>query len=446
MDDLESLSYQDLRNLAKDLGIKAKGKAKKLILEIRRIRSGGSSPQNERQSSIDTSLVRTDEISSDEEITFVLNPMRRISTDVVEMEEVPLNITGELADTQAEIDKLNEDHNQTVDFEDLEKKREAESNILNTTYELLPVSDDADNDAGVVDTESAVDKNDSVSKLLDVMKPEMTDEQMKSELISAIEKRVKEKSTTAMTPGMAKKFEEEVNMVSSLKKKSTSALSAEGAKWRKIHEKMFNKYDSLDVYLDKKNKRAKKLITPAKLTNKVLNQPDSLQTKKSKIPKPSVCFVPQVTDVKDICLQFTNSSSSSKLPKSVNKECKIASRQLCAATEQVYSSPKKTHRTSFMSPKSTEKRPFSPLNFSVNKTSSATKKKFDLQASLSKPISWKKHTGKLRPVAIGDTEPQYFKKGLTKTVEDNRKSCRQAIKTGRTSRRENLLNSRRNIH
>ncbi|GAB1604449.1 hypothetical protein Ahia01_000726300 [Argonauta hians] len=424
MDDLESLSYKDLHNLAKDLGIKAKGKAKKLILEIRRIRSGGSSPQNERQSSIDTSLVRTDEISSDEEITFVLNPMRRISTDVVEMEEVPLNITAELADTQAELDKLNGDHNQMVDFEDLEKKREAESNILNTTYELLPVSDDADNDvgadndAGVVDTESAVDKNDSVSKLLDVMKPEITDEQMKSELISAIEKRVKEKSTTAMTPGMAKKFEEEVNMVSSLKKKSTGALSAEGAKWRKIHEKMFNKYDSLDVYLDKKNKRAKKLITPTKLTNKVLNQPDSLQTKKSKIPKLSVIFVPQVTDVKDICLQFTNSSS--KLPKSVNKECKIASRQLCAATEQVYSSPKKTHRTSFMSPKSTEKRPFLPFNFSVNKTSSATKKKFDLQASLSKPISWKKHTGKLRPVAISNTEPQYFKKGLTKTVEDNR--------------------------
>lgn len=67
-----------------------------------------------------------------------------------------------------------------------------------------------------------------------------------------------------------------------------------------------------------------------------------------------------------------------------------------------------------------------PFNFgdkSLTLTPDSAKKcKFDLQASLAKPITWKKHTGKLRPMAFGNVGPQYFKKGLNTSIQTNRYS------------------------
>ncbi|XP_029638147.1 nucleolar and spindle-associated protein 1-like isoform X1 [Octopus sinensis] len=476
MDDLENLNYRELRNLAKDLGIKAKGKADKLIREIKKVQNGGFDPNHTRRLSQpeaefhaaanENSSEKTGD-TSDDEIVFVKNPDRQITVDVGDFLEDhnKRNSTAELKDCEDELDKLSE-HNQTVDFEDFKENDKNESgtkelqngSVLDTTYEVLPDVEDPEDES--TNDDPAVNKNNSVNELLDVMKPDMTNEEMKAELMAAIDKKVQKRTTTNTISKSATEFDNCVNMVLSSKKESNIAGPSEraGKKWEKIHRKMFQKFDSLDVYLEKKNKRAQKLLTPARLAkqiveeNKKISEKQSCRSLQSKIPKraPVTSFIPKVTSVKEICLQFTNSSS--KLPKSTKKGQETSAKKLSA--KKVSSSSKKTDcRAPFMSPRmnesKTEKKVFTPFNFIANKSissSGAKKPKFDLQASLAKPITWKQHKGKLKPLAIGDTEPKYFKKGLQTSIEANRKNRRTAVTKQRASRRENLINARRNVN
>ncbi|XP_014783753.1 nucleolar and spindle-associated protein 1 isoform X2 [Octopus bimaculoides] len=475
MDDLENLSYHELRNLAKDLGIKAKGKADKLIREIKKIQNDGSNPNHTRRLSqpeaefhaaaSENSSEKTGD-TSDNEIIFVKNPDRQITVDVGDFLEVhnKRNSTAELKDCEDELDKLSE-HNQTVDFEDFEENskngsgtKELENgSVLDATYEVLPDVEDPEDES--TNDDPAVKKNDSVNDLLDVMKPDMTNEEMKAELIAAIDKKVQKRTTTNTISKAGTEFDNCVNMVLSSKKESNIAEPSErGKKWEKIHQKMFQKFDSLDVYLEKKNRRAQKLLTPARLAkqiaeeNKKISEKQSCQSLQSKIPKrnPVTSFIPKVTSVKEMCLQFTNSSS--KLPKTSKNVQETSAKQLSA--KKVSSASKKTDcRAPFMSPRlnerKTEKKVFTPFNFTANKntpSSGAKKPKFDLQASLAKPITWKQHKGKLKPLSYGDTEPTYFKKGLQTSIEENRKNRRTAVLNHRASRRANLINARRNVN
>lgn len=278
-----------------------------------------------------------------------------------------------------------------------------------------------------------------------------------------------------MSPNAASEFISRIPTLSTANKSQTKEEKAalKGKDWQKIHEKLFSKQDPLDVYLEKKNKRMQKMNTPLKSAKRIAaeSQKAAEKIKKRKetrsAAKPSTqkttnqSFIPKIVSTKSMSLQFTTTSStvnsvtkSTRTPVSSTKQNKnkIVKSAKKSPVKSLSDSAKKTLKRSPKTspPKSPlVKKPFTPFNFG-NKSltltpDSAKKSKFDLQASLAKPITWKKHTGKLRPMAFGNVGPQYFKKGLNTSIQTNRENRRADTARCRATKRDNLLNSRRNI-
>ncbi|GFR88099.1 nucleolar and spindle-associated protein 1 [Elysia marginata] len=157
--------------------------------------------------------------------------------------------------------------------------------------------------------------------------------------------------------------------------------------WTKIHGKEFSKFDSLDVYLDKKQKRKEDLLTGSgKRSNSTIPKTGS-----SKIARPvTKPFQPTVTSVKNMTFNFGTTPS----------------RQTNTCVAALKSSAKSSAaRSSNKIPSATATNRATPFKFTGGNTStrptpaSASKKNtFDLKASLARPLSWKPHVGKLQPL------------------------------------------------
>nr|KAG5685784.1 hypothetical protein BaRGS_019847 [Batillaria attramentaria] len=130
--------------------------------------------------------------------------------------------------------------------------------------------------------------------------------------------------------------------------------------WEKVHKKAFAKFDSLDVYLEKKRKRTEDLTASVKKARTVLHEVQEAVTKLKNKRTPSLGkkqadapFKPTVTSTKNISFNFGASSAT----------------------------------------------PFKFTgNLNTSQAKSTTKPAFDLKASLARPITWKPHTGKLKPM------------------------------------------------
>lgn len=487
MDNLEELKYTELRNLAKSLGLKAKGKADKLIRDIRRYHKDDGksisperkpdepvSPEDETVFSLNSFFQEADEGELteqyvDDEIVFMMNPVDQ------DEENSKCNNSAELENIEETLSKI-DDHNETVEFEKHQAtKAEVAGNDdevkeqLNTTFEIEKDKDEQGNEA-------LGEKVDNVQDLLEVMRPEMTDEEMKAELMAAIDKKVQNRKVTIMSPNAASEFVSRIPTLSTVNKSQTKEEKAalKGKDWQKIHEKLFSKQDPLDVYLEKKNKRMQKMNTPLKSAKRIAAESQKaaekikMRKETRSTAKPSTqkisnqSFIPKIVSTKSMSLQFTTTSStvnsvtkSTRTPVSSTKQNKnknkIAKSTKKSPVKSLSDSIKKTLKRSPKTspPKSPlVKKPFTPFNFgnkSLTLTPDSAKCKFDLQASLAKPITWKKHTGKLRPMAFGNVGPQYFKKGLNTSIQTNRENRRADTARCRATKRDNLLNSRRNI-
>jgi len=256
----------------------------------------------------------------------------------------------------------------------------------------------------------------------------MTSAQRKKAIMDELDKKVQEKRSEVKraTPKAA----------GSAKKQTTKS----GAKdWSKIHQKAFDKMTSIDDYLTKKRKRTDELTGSVKKVKAMaadlksvvsgLKKPKTplsadrrggakvvkpVTGGKKSTPKP---FVPSVTSTAKMDLNF----SAMKSPRASAKKTPAKSTPARAKTPASKAkTPAKSARTP-AKPASVRKAPGSSAKENAGKkslTASATKarvtplkagtsnaptsaskaSRFDLKASLSKPVPWKMYTGKLEPI------------------------------------------------
>lgn len=304
-----------------------------------------------------------------------------------------------------------------------------------------------------------------VQDLVSAMGAEKTNEEMKKNLMKALNKKVqlKETSTTKEKITSSTQIPRFAAFLEKKKQEQNKPVTPGNKDWTKIHKKEFDKFDSIDVYLEKKRKhredtsmsvkkarllveqtkeaisRLKNHKTPAK-ENKVkpkmsksallLKSPGFTSTKES--------FKPTVLSTKQMNLNFSQCRKSPRNNGSTFKPTVLSTDKInlnFGVTKTPSNTGTKTPRadprksTGSMSQRKSFATPFkfnAKLNNTIDAGRSAKKPAFDLKASLSRPMTWKAHKGKLK--TLKDTY-----------ISNSPKSVRVELREGR---RNSAMNKR----
>lgn len=328
-----------------------------------------------------------------------------------------------------------------------------------------------------------------VKEMLAAMKEDMTDEELKSSLLSTLEKSVSKKmelgSDAEKRTGIPRFAAFALAKKAELNKK---ASQTPGDRFKTSHAKAFNNMDSLDVYMDKKRQREEAVQTSVKkaklAAEKTRSAIDSLQKCRTppvklnktaasraalfKSPCMGVPFVPKVTAIASIKTNFsslkTPAASETKplpmMPSSAAKENKSTAANRKSMGSNLRKSPavkkaearksfganlNKTYDASNLNKTSgdlnkTTSSATTPFKFGGNTTivEGSSKKTFNLAASLSKPVTWKTHKGKLPSFGDKRQDP----KEVTVKGRDDR---RMASKANQSSSRHAVQMKKRGI-
>ncbi|KAK5917303.1 hypothetical protein CgunFtcFv8_012205 [Champsocephalus gunnari] len=232
--------------------------------------------------------------------------------------------------------------------------------------------------------------------------------------------------------------------------------------FKKLHEANFSKMESIDSYLQRKNKPTQSSSKELKtLSDKNIPQQVDAKTKVKKpaedtkpAGKEAALFRPSVLSTRRINVRFSEATRDNGNKKSLVKT--PARRTLCVTS----STPKK--------PAEGEK-PKAGKTVSATNTSGAfvftgntsalitpgnqKKPTFDLKASLSRALSYKPHSGKLKPLGDANENPAANKSLISNSHQKNYKQHqvqtrgdrRGKHEEGRKQKKENLLGARRGL-
>lgn len=264
--------------------------------------------------------------------------------------------------------------------------------------------------------------------------------------------------------------------------------------FKKLHEANFSKMESIDSYVQRKNKQTESLRSSSKelktLSDKTIPQQVDAKTKvkasescasmfspilpnkkpaedkrrntvlsASKVKpagKEAALFRPSVLSTRRINVRFSEATRDNGNKKSLAKT--PARRTLCVTS----STPKKPTTAEEEKPKAVKT--FSATNtsgafvFTGNTSALITpgnqkKPTFDLKASLSRALSYKPHSGKLKPLGDANENPAANKSLISNSHQKNYKQHqvqtrgdrRGKHEEGRKQKKENLLGARRGL-
>lgn len=282
---------------------------------------------------------------------------------------------------------------------------------------------------------------------------------------------------TVKTPGsIQKKTESQIPRFVKFAQKSKSGKIPDFAK---MHEKNFKKMESLDTYIEKKKKLTDTITKQLDKAKALSMEHNSLVKQlKSKTPKPTDTtdskFVPAVTSTAKMNLNFGSStenqnkqafkfgSTSTTKPaepfKFSAKPLAAAPRVVPKQRQDLKSSTMPKHKTqnvikparkSLVNP--TPSKPLLNITNNANKSINSTNrsmtgtpsKKFDLAASLAKPLNYKPHTGKLK--TWEKKKKDMSSKLGSSTQEETKQRQMTVIKGVRLNKRAELLMMRRKM-
>uniref|UniRef100_A0A2C9LLR8 Uncharacterized protein n=1 Tax=Biomphalaria glabrata TaxID=6526 RepID=A0A2C9LLR8_BIOGL len=443
--DLETLKYSELRKLAKSVGIKANQKVEKLIQALKNYyiendiedvtdkdalssAQTSASPQKltspkevksncELQTDVNSAQTSDAVTSKENKVT---RKRRTVESDN-QLTDLGTSKSGKLEDAQVvsaaatpeskvprkrrrtfELDTPTLGFNNTPTSDG--PKRPVQDNSKNGDSHGGPQKkrirrntfnkDSPKNNEDVEATRTS--SSPGTKAIIDSLSADMSSPERKEMILNAIDKKIQQEKESQ--PSQIPRYITYLANKKLENQQQTGKPTTPGNKnWTKIHSKEFSKFDSLDVYLEKKHQRMESLTGSAKAASAtqmsrrleviginspetdlsknqslLLNKTPSTNQKETKVQaKP---FVPTVTSVKNLSFNFLKSP----LPKGANSENKDVS--LSKPSHGQTTTPFK----------------FTGNTICLNGTESS-KKSFDLKASLAKPLTWKPHTGKLQP-------------------------------------------------
>lgn len=312
------------------------------------------------------------------------------------------------------------------------------------------------------------------------------DDSYKRELMDQLDKKVEEKM-----PAECKipRFVQFLGKESAAETNKTPAN-----KWNKIHKQQFEKMDSIDVYLEKKRKRMEgfnQSVKKAKIVvdgckeekeNRKSSARKSTEIKRKNHGKPAeVTFKPIVTTInKSSTFVFGSpapkpffqpankiATKSEKLrlkspkvfkPIASGSVSNIEKPKTPLARKSLPATARKEDKSKTPANPSRKSIAVTPFRFlpanTLNVTTPTPRKKFDLKASLAKPLSYKPHTGKLKPISsyqeevrptMSHAKVKNHKVDVKSVKVTSREQRRKKENKSRVDRRANNLSRRRGL-
>ncbi|XP_056249537.1 nucleolar and spindle-associated protein 1 isoform X1 [Seriola aureovittata] len=462
--DLDSMKYAELRSLAKELGVKANMKADKLLKMIKQHYQQEKNKAEEQGNNEGETAVQEDENagrSSDQE-----------NKDSTRREEV--------SRTDVFVNRRRGKGNNI--------KRKISDTAIEA--ELPPSAAEGDTEvAASASTRGA--KKRKVSSVKDAYDTELPEQQQEADIRD--EAPVKGDAEKAGKVAKAGKIPHHQGL-----QQKRKLLKPVTPNFKKLHEAHFNKMESIDTYVQRKNKQIETFRNSVKevkmLSDKTKQQQVDGKTQKvnqsrvsmfspalvnkrqaedkrrntlfpaSKAPqnKPAAkedgLFRPSVLSTRRINVRFSEAARDNEYKRSLVKTPARMSSCLSSSTPQTQASDavKPNHvKTSTVSATKTPGTFVFTGNTSSSTTPGTQKQSFDLKASLSRPLTYKPHKGKLKPFGdanentattgnkslISNSHQKNYKQHQVQTREHRRTRHME----DRKQKKENVLGARRGL-
>ncbi|BFZ11622.1 hypothetical protein BsWGS_14662 [Bradybaena similaris] len=282
----------------------------------------------------------------------------------------------------------------------------AKKRVRKNTYDVEASSPDGMSDGSAEQAVCSSTSSPGTRAMIEEIDVNLPSAERKQKLLSALDQKIKNKASTPARQGpntqaQPSQIPRFMAFLANKKLESQKPVTPGNKDWTKIHSKEFSKFDSLDVYLERKQQRMEKLTGSAKRPTAVATRRQrpnivkpvtSLQVPVASGTKP---FVPSVTSTKNITFNFSKTPVALKTPCPTSGQASPTPRRpvvIASATKSVGTGK----NTPFI---------FTGNNASHNTSVTSQKKTFDLKASLAKPLSWKPHTGRLQPLDTNKLQP-----------------------------------------
>ena len=420
MENLENLKYKDLQKLAKEAGIRANSPKAVLIEALK----GVQTPSEERGGNEEPST----------------------ST----LEQSKLNETFEKIDVEAQ-NKLNET------FEKV--------NVLDTTFDKNESMETVDESK---EGSRFVEFMDDGQEEISFRRSSRVRGRRSSTPISSVKTKPRTPAVdylskknktplrkTSRTPNSIQKKSEIPRFVKFANAQKVKSSARKVPNFAKLHEKNFKKMESLDDYVEKKKK-----LTDT--VTKLMDKSRQLTREHTNIVmqvKSKLKFAPAVTSVDKMNLNFGNQPTSTQgaqpfkfsaksdsktapLPKVLPKErkdIKTTRTTKMGKRNNTLNVDKESDAKPLLNITNTNKS-MNNTNKSMNQTKTPSKK-FDLAASLAKPLTYQPHKGKLKP--LEKKRKDFTQSFETRTNEEAKKKQMVVIKGVRMNKRAELMMMRR---
>ncbi|XP_053192159.1 nucleolar and spindle-associated protein 1 [Scomber japonicus] len=396
--DLDSMKYAELRSLAKELGLKANMKGDKLLKAIKQLYEQ-KKKEEEQGNEKDAAVEQKDENEA------------QVSTQ----ENKDATCKEDVSSTSVFVNTRRGKGNGT-------KRKISEIATVTECNELPPTAEEVDAEV-TASSPSGGTRGAKKRRVSSASDSEKVDTELPAEPPAAnSEQQPAVKGNASKIPKAGK-----IPRYEGVQKKK-ALLKPSTPNFKKLHEAHFNKMESIDSYVHRKNKQIESYKNPVKElkmpSDKVKQQKVDVKTQVkanvsrtsmfspvtvNKRPAPQTkpaekkdaLFRPSVISTRRINVRFSEATQDNEHKRSLVKT--PARKSLCVTSstplKQTEDGGKPNTMKTLTFSASKTPGPFVFIGNTSTNTTPGTQKKtnFDLKASLSRPLSYKPHTGKLKP-------------------------------------------------